>query len=144
MRRFLPLGLTLFFSRPDADNSDGGWTDHTGGTSLYAAIDDPVVDDGDYIQSSDDPANDICKISLANPGVTPGMPFTVRYRGMKSGPGTMELRARLLQGTTEIASWTESDISSTPTTFEHTLTQLQFDAITNFDDLFIELRANAT
>jgi hypothetical protein len=143
MRRFLPLGLPMFYIRPDADDTDGAWTSTA--THLYEVIDETSLSDADYIESSANPVNDLCKIRLSNPSVTPAMPFTVKYRGFKTvATGTMELRARLLQGTTQIASWTESNVPATPTTYSHTLSQGEFDSITDFTDLFIELRANYT
>jgi hypothetical protein len=87
----------------------------------------------------------ITKLRLSNPSVTPAEPMTVKYRAQKTvDAGTMELRVRLLQGTTQIASWTESNVPVAVTEYSHTLSSGEFAAITDFNDLFLELRANYT
>lgn len=130
------------FIRPDADSSDGTWTDQVGGTSLFAAIDESVAADTDYIRSAIAPANDVCKISLSDPSETPSEPVTVVYRYRKNGTTQINLRVRLLQGVTEIASWTHNDITESFVDGEQELTGLQFAAISDFDDLFLEFTAN--
>jgi len=51
-----PIDLSVI--QPDADSVDGSWTDQAGGTSLFAAIDEMVTDDVDYIVSSRLPSTD--------------------------------------------------------------------------------------
>ena len=135
-------GTALKYLAPDADSSDGSWIDKSGGTSLFASIDELSVDDTDFIISSINPSSDTCKIRLSDPGVTPDQPFIVQYRYKKTGSQTIDLRIRLLQATTEIASWTQAGISETYTTGEQTLSGAQFAAITDFNDLFIEFQAS--
>jgi hypothetical protein len=50
----------------------------------------------------------------------------------------------LLQGTTQIASWTESNIDTAYVTRERVLSGGEFAAISDFTDLFLEFRANLT
>lgn len=112
---------------------------------MYEAIDESSIDDADYIISGEDPVNDVCKIRLSNPSITPAEPFKVRYRYIKQGVvGSLELRVRLLQGTTEIVSWTHSNIAEAYAAHTQTLTTGQFGNITDFNDLFLEFRANLT
>ena len=58
------------FARPGADDTDGGWTDSSAGTNLYAQLDETSASDADYIRSADDPSADTCKIHLGDPGVS--------------------------------------------------------------------------
>lgn len=128
------------FARPDADSSDGGWTNEAGGSSLYDHIDEASVDDGDYIKSSTLPVNDVCKISLSN---TPGTkPAKVRYRYGKTGAGQINLKVELVEGTTVRATWTHTDISTTLTTVTQTLLDAEFDAITDLNNLYVQFTAN--
>jgi hypothetical protein len=135
---------TYQYLRPNADDSAGAWTTETGATTnLYQSIDETSANDSDYIRSPVNPTQSACKFALPGPSVPPKRPFTIRYRYEKDQPtGTMSLRARLLCGTTVIATWTESNISDTWTTTEHSLTSGEFAAITDFNDLHIELMAN--
>jgi hypothetical protein len=112
---------------------------------LYQQVDEVVASDVDFIRSPPGPLNEATKFALGNPTGTPGEPFTVRYRAQKDrDTGTMELRVRLLQGLTQIASWTEASVPAEPTNYSHTLSGGEFAAITDFNDLFLEFRANYT
>lgn len=148
MRRLLfPISGTFTFPaylRPDADDIDGGWTTEGGTSDLYASIEETVPLDADFIRSSDQPANDMCKIRLSNPAGAPKTPMSVRYRAAKSADatGVMTMRVRLLQGTTEIARWDEPDLPTAFTTVERQLSNEQFASITDFNDLYVDLLAN--
>lgn len=132
-------GTALRSLQPDADSIDGGWTDQVGGTSLFAAVDEMIADDADYIRSAGDPVVDVCKIALSNPsGAAPAEPFIVIYRYKKAGSNPIDLGVRLLQGVTEIAAWSHSDVGTEFIIAEQTLTGPQFAAISDFNDLFIE------
>lgn len=132
----------LFY--PDADISDGSWTDQGGGTNLFAAIDEQILSDSDYIQSALNPNTDICEINLSNPGQTPGQPFEIFYRYRNSGEARMDLVVRLVQGTTIIATWTHSNIGQSFVTASQALSGAEFAAITDFNDLRIRFQANAS
>jgi len=133
--------MALLYLRPDADDTDGGWTDSSGGTSLFDKIDEVSLDDADYIRSALEPVHDICKIRLSDPGVTVSEPAKVRYRYRKRGDASADLTVSLLQGLTAIATWTHSDIAVTFTTAEQTLTTPQFTAISDFTNLFLQFDA---
>lgn len=127
---------------PDADDTDGLWTNETAGVSLFGSIDETASADADYIQSAEAAILDICKISLGDPGVEPAQPMSVHYRFKASTSGTTELRVRLMEGITVIATWTESSVSTSYLYVEHTLTAAEFAAITDFTALYLEFRAN--
>ncbi len=131
------------YMRPDADDTDGTWTNELGGTTLFSSIDEGDADDADYIQSASVPVNDLCKISLGNPGVNLSDPVEVQYRYWKVGAAQVDLRVRLLQGASEIASWTHTAISTGALTATQTLSAGELAAITDANDLYIEFRANA-
>jgi hypothetical protein len=133
-----PVRLYL---RPDADSIDGGWTNELGGTSLFASIDETVASDTDYIQSSANPVADIAKISLSNPASAVASPVKVRYRYHRVSSPAANLTVRLLQGATQITSWSHVGISTSFVTTEQTLTAPEFASITDFNDLYIEFTA---
>jgi len=128
---------------PDADITDGGWTDQDGGSNLFAAIDEPAANDLDYIKSSNAPVNDTCEVSLSNPSGVPTQPFEVIYRYHKVGSGSIDLTVTLKQGATEIASWVHTDISTSIVEATQPLTSGEFGSITDFNDLRIEFVADS-
>jgi hypothetical protein len=137
--------MASVFLRPDADDTDGTWTNELGATSLYESIDETSASDADYIRSASDPVSDLCKIRLSNPGTTVAEPAIVRVRYKKDGTGSdIDLTVRLLQGASEIAAWTYPDIDTTYVTAEETLTTPEFELISDFDDLFLEFTANVS
>ena len=134
--------MALQYIRPDADDTDGGWTTEAGGTSLFGSVDEPTsANDSDYIQSTPDPDHDIVKLRLSNPEMLAMRPSTVRYRYRKKGDAGVPLNmtVSLIQGaSTTIASWTHTDISASFTTAEQSLTVAEFALISDFNDLFIQ------
>jgi hypothetical protein len=125
--------------QPDADLLDGGWTNETGGTNLYPSIGELSANDAKYIRSSDDPAGDIARFSLANPTETVIMPVSLAYR--IRGLGGPDLTVRLKEGTTVIAEWDHTALGSTYTTHTQNLTQGEFDSVTSWNDVYIEFEA---
>jgi hypothetical protein len=107
------IGAEIIYLRPDGDTATDGWTDQAAGTTnIYQSIDEAVLNDSDYVQSP-------------------------------SAAGTnADLIVRLFEGSTEIAEWTHTDIPATFTDAVQTLTTPQFEAITNFADLFAEFDDN--
>lgn len=130
----------MAFLRPNDDAIDGNWLNDSGSNvNLYASLNETTAVDTSYIQSPANPANEVCKIALSNPTGTLTEPFVLRYRYNNIGGAT--LTVRLLQGTTEIAAW-PAETDAGWTTKERTLTSLQFAAITDFTELYVELKAN--
>ena len=126
--------VTLYL-RPESDISSGGWTDQSDSpTGLYAAVADKSA--ANYIQSSTSPA--VAEIAVlkadAPPLVTIQQPLVVAYEyGKKLSNATrIDITIRLMQGTTEIAAWTHTDVSSTLNVAQQTLTGGQFATITDF------------
>lgn len=138
-----PTALVHQYMYPDADVSDGSWTDQDGGTSLFAAVDEDPKNSADYIKSSANPSADICRLRISNPGAQPAQPFDVQYAYLKQGASQIDLTVRLFQGVTEIAEWVHTDIADSELEATQTLTSPQFAAITDFNDLEIEFEAEA-
>ncbi len=125
------------YARPDADISAGAWTPSTGG-ALAPMLDEAAADDGDYIAAVSATTCEIRLRGVVDPGSSSG--HVIRWRsppGYTPGGG---LVVSLMQGATQIAQWTTNPVAA-GTTYEHTLTGPQADAITNYDDLRLRLQA---
>lgn len=136
-------GASPLYLRPDADVTDGGWTNELGGTTLYTSINETPLSDSDYIQSSVNPTADITRISLSNPSTTVEGPVKLRYRYRRDATKTADLTVRLMQGASTIAEWAHTDISTSFVTATQTLNTSQLSTIDDFSDLFIELEADS-
>ncbi len=137
---------TVQMAFPSADISLGGWTPSAGGspTELWPMIDEETADDADFIQSVLTPSNDTCEVrlqALGDPAVSTG--HVVRYRYSKSfAAGRVDLTVKLMDGATEIASFTHSDISTTDTQADQTLSAAQADSISDYGDLRLRFTAD--
>lgn len=142
-QRALAYLVPILELRPNADQTDATWTNELGNnTNLFASIDETYPSDTDYIQSSPGVA-DLCIIKLATPTVTMLAPLEVRYRYQrKEGTLPIDLRIRLLQGASPIASTTLSNISPAFVTGFFTLSPAEYATISNFADLYLEFRAS--
>lgn len=70
------------------------------------------------------------------PAVSASNTHYVRYRiGKNVSTGTLNFTVSLMQGTTQIAQWTHSNVAQGFTTYEQNLTTAQVAAITNTSDL---------
>ena len=59
------------YARPDADDTDGNWTDKSGGSTLYTSIDESSTDDSTtYIKVTDNGSNEICIVRLSDVDTT--------------------------------------------------------------------------
>jgi len=135
----IALGVLLekkTIARPSSDTTAGAWLP-SAGSSLYATLDEVSPDDADYIYTN---SVSTCKIALnavADPLTSSGQ--IVSYRVWS--PNSNGLTVRLMQGATEIASWTHTVLPTSPTTYQQTLTAGQCDAITDYSTLAIQLES---
>lgn len=149
-RAFAQDGISIGaaqFARPISDISKGGWTDTAGGDSdgvLYDEINETSRSDINYARSA--------SLSLLSPTDTwttglssvidpqESSSHIVSYVYRKNGGGavTLDVTARLMQGATQIASWTHSDVGTSFTLAQQTLTAAQADSITDYSDLRLE------
>lgn len=127
---------------PTSDITTGNWYY----TPLYSKVDDNAdLDDGLYIYSSPSPITpDIAELALSSLSDPNRHDYhTIRYSISKnSSDDNIELTVRLMQGATEIASWTETLTTSTAIV-EHTLSEAEAASITNYGNLRIKLEAVA-
>jgi hypothetical protein len=128
---------TLQYARPTSDVALGAWEPSTG-TNLYAMLDEALEPDyADYISTT---SASICQVglsSLSDPDTA--LDHVLRYSA--KGDGSTDLVVRFKQGVTTIATWTETNVPATDTDYEHTLTEAQANAITNYSQLSVEFEA---
>lgn len=136
--------------RPDGDVTLGGWDDGGGGTTnIYLQINEAAADDADYVETANNPSLDVCEFSLQNPtgiDTKDADGHTIDYRYAKSAAGgrDIEIRVRLLDNITEVASWTHSAVSNTVTEANQTLDSTQTSIISDWNDLRLEFRADTS
>ncbi len=151
--RFAPVTASNQHLAPSADSVDGTWTDQAAGTALAAAIDESSASDTDYIQSVDSPSAAGCRVKLASgsdPSLSTG--HVIHWRVAKNNTGqTVDVTVKLYQGGgnsigagTLIATRTRTNVGTTFTTYDETLTGTEADAITNYTDLYLEFYATAS
>lgn len=131
-------------SAPSVDVTDGSWTTDTGGSVLYAAIDEAVASDTDYIKSSNltQGNSDLCEIalgSLTDPISSSNHTLSYRYRAQ--GTESMNLVVSLMQGATLIASQTHTGVGSSFVDGTLTLSAGEANAITDYTDLRVRFNA---
>ena len=126
------------FLRPASDVSDGAWVPSTGADN-YAVLDESSPDDGDYAYT---PSLSAFTVGLST-GTDPesSVNHTVRYRA--KGNGVDDLVVTLLEGATPRASWTEEAAAASFTTYSHTLTTGEADAITDYTALRLKFEVVA-
>ena len=89
-------------SRPNGDDTDGNWTDQGGGTSLAAAIDDPVGSPDDattYIKVTDTSSAEACIVTLGSITAPGSGNVTIKWRATTSDnvtAGAPQLKIELL------------------------------------------------
>jgi hypothetical protein len=139
---FPSAGGTPQTLRPISDVSAGSWTPSSG-SDLYAMLDETTPSDTDYIQSATFPSNDVCEVKLAtgtDPGVNTG--HTVSYR-IKGTMAAQNLTIQLRQGAgTLIKQWAHTNVPTTETTHEQTLSEGEAGNITDYSDLRLRFIAN--
>lgn len=127
------------FARPTSDVALGGWSG-----PAFSAIDEAVADDADFTSSPTAPngaALEVALGSVEDPQSSTGHVVRYRYRKNSTGGAQINLTVALMQGVTQIASWSHTNIDAV-TTAAQTLTAAEADAITNYADL--RLRFTAT
>jgi hypothetical protein len=120
-----------------SDDTDGGWTTESGGSVLYASIDEATPNDSDDIQSGVSPSHDVCKIKFSS-AIDPvrSDEHTIRYR-ISSTSGTGNLAVKLYCGATLIKTWTHTSVPSTLTTYTQVLSGGEADTITDYTNLYL-------
>lgn len=142
------------FGRPEADTYNGdGWTEDDGTSdALFGEIDETSASDTDYIKSVDAPTSDVYVTRLSDiedPAVSTGHTLRVRARKSAAGGAQIDLTAELREGYvseasqgTLICTLSQTDVTDAFTTYSHTLTGPEADAITDYTDLHVRIVAN--
>ena len=125
------------YARPDADDTDGNWTDKDGGTTLYTSIDEASADDATtYIKVADANSNEVCIVRLSDVSA-PGTSGTyIKYKALTedNGMGQPGLKLELLQGSTVKATTTNSSVdTSSFTSYSYTISDVS--GISDWTDL---------
>ncbi|MFD0851977.1 hypothetical protein ACFQ07_07075, partial [Actinomadura adrarensis] len=108
-----------------------------GGSGIYARV--ASASDAEYAQFSD---GGVLEVSLSDP-VEPSSTadHEVHYRARYSGGASSgSVTVRLMQGAVQIASWPQA-LTGSFADYSHTLTGLEAGAITDYDDLRVEITA---
>lgn len=136
------------YLRPDSDVSAGSWTDQANGTTnLYSVIDETTASDTDYVKSSTMSAgsSDTLEVSLSDatdPALSTGHRVSYRYRSQ--GTASMTLTVSLREGaSTEIASWTHTNVGTSYVDAVQTLSVGETDSITDYTALRLRFVATA-
>jgi hypothetical protein len=111
-----------------------------GGSGVYARLAENT--DSSYAEISNSGDVEVGLAALTDPQVNTG--HTVTYRAEYAGGATSGTQTvTLKQGSTTIASWTDT-LTSSFQTFSHTLTGTQADAITDYSQLRLRVVASVS
>lgn len=147
----IAIGNTQF-ARPNSDISKGGWTDTAGGDNdgiLYDEINETARSDTNYARSASLILNGQTDTwtsglsSVTDPQESSNHIVSYTYRKSAAG-ATIDITTRLMQGATQIASWTHNAVGTSFTLAQQTLTGAQANAITNYSDLRLEFTGSNT
>lgn len=132
------------YARPDADRTDGSWLNSSSNnTNLYSYVDETSVNDSDYIHSIDSSASADTVIldlsSVTDPENAAN--HTVFYRAKVAAGmmgGTPDLTIALFQGGSQIATKTDSGVTTSFSDDNLNLSTSEANAITDYGDLRIK------
>lgn len=114
---------------PASDITATGWLPSTGG-SLFALLDETPADDADYIYTRAQGA--VCEVKLSSATAPIAGSQTVKYRAYSQYG--QQLYVQLVQGTTVIASWTDT-LTTGFALYSHVLSSPEMASISDWTDL---------
>lgn len=113
----------------------------------FTDINEVNADDSDFIFSHTIPLEGVTVATaefslttLSDPTSSVNHVVRWRYKKNNSSGVAIDVRCRLLQGASEIGSWTRTNITNAWVTAEETLTAAQADSIANYGDLRLEFQ----
>ena len=126
------------YARPDADDTDGNWTDKDGGTTLYTRLDEASADDATtFIKVADQSSDEACIVRLSDVSAPGSSGTYIKYKALTEdnmGMGQPGLKLELLQGSTVKATTTNSSVdTSSFTAYSYTISDVS--GISDWTDL---------
>ena len=131
------------YARPDADDTDGNWTDKDGGTTLYTSIDEASADDATtYIMVTDTGSNEVCIVRLGDVSAPGSSGTYIKYKAMTEDSiftgNPPDLKLELLQGSTVKATTTNASVSTSSfTDYSYTISDVS--GISDWTDLKLRI-----
>lgn len=101
---------------PIEDISTGAWTPSSG-AELYPMLDEAVADHGDFIQAN---SAGECEVRLTAPNPPTAGTYTIKYWARRGS--SPDLILKVMEGATQIATWTDVSVPTTNTLFSRDLT----------------------
>lgn len=128
--------------RPVSDVTTTGWTVTGGSGSFASAVDEPAADDADFVQSPNNPTGTAPLVLALGPASTPGAltGVTLSVRMQTVSATSSSVVVDVMQGTTVIASFTETGVTSAWQTFTYALTATQAGQVTDWTALRVRLK----
>ncbi len=146
LRGAIPQYTPAVLAPPTADVSNpGGFTNESGGGTLWSHIDETVPDDQDYLQSPLHPAAAECEVAvqaIADPHLSTCHEVDIRYGKDAAGGDNIDITVQLRQGAVVIASQLFQNVGAGFTLGKLALTAAQADAITDYTNLRLHFIAN--
>ena len=135
------------YARPDADDTDGSWTNENNNqTNLYASVDEASADDSTTsIKSVDEGmGDDACILRLSDVDEPDSGNAYIKYKAVSTDDSwsgsSVGLKLELLEGSTVRATTTNSDIERDGTTYTaYSYTISDVSAISDWTNLKIRL-----
>tara|TARA_R100000995_G_scaffold70056_1_gene38653 strand:- start:27 stop:575 length:549 start_codon:yes stop_codon:yes gene_type:complete len=126
------------YARPDADDTDGNWTDKSGGGTLYTSIDETSSDGATtYIKVTDNGSNEACIVRLSDVSAPGSSGTYIKYTALRddnTGAGGPDLKIELLQGSSVKATTTNTGVSTSSwTAYSFTISDVS--GISDWTDL---------
>jgi len=120
------------FARPDSDISLSGWTDPS-----YSKINEVTTDDDtSYTEKTGLGTLEVGLSDITDPNSSAGHVIRSRVKQQTGSAGPEYMTCELYQGAILIASYTSAKLArGAYTSLEYTLTALEADSITNYNDL---------
>ena len=128
------------YMRPDGDDAQtGDWEPEPSDTTLWDTMDETSPNDSDYVwhNAVEGGYTEWFRVTLGNPVGEPGTGVgTLRWRlGRIDGAKTIYIRVYLRQGATPKFTGPERLVTDSWTTHSETVSQIEMDAITDWNDL---------
>ena len=133
------------YARPSSDILTNSIWNPSTGTDLYSCVNETSSNDSPAINTTTGSTgyDELGLSSVTDPEVNTDHVLTYRCRRNPTNRA-ITFVMRLMQGSTEIASWTHTNLPNAYTTYTETLTTAQADAITDYSALRVRLNITSS